>query len=236
MSLVGTYTGHTYSVRYTLRLSDGRVASGDSQKYIHIWSIERLNASLIFRANVSGLYSLAQVSSDLIAVGGSNTTIFIYYLANGTLYRRIDKSNSSLVYYMAVYGSTNVLVVGGCSGYLETYDYTTGALLDSKLVNESGCILKPGRFINSQLLVSCFNTSSLYLFNITSTGSLSFTNYSTGLATRVMSADILTSYPYNGACSASPSTGTALTTSFTISCSNWTVDNGNISSYLFYGN
>lgn len=41
--------------------------------------------------------------------------------------------------------------------------------------------------------------------------------------------------PGGGACSVSPTTGVAIATLFTISCSGWTVNSGSVSSYTFYG-
>jgi hypothetical protein len=57
-----------------------------------------------------------------------------------------------------------------------------------------------------------------------------------GIATGSSSIIVkLNQLPKGGTCSISPSTGTILTTKFSLSCSNWADTDGYITSYAFFG-
>lgn len=66
---------------------------------------------------------------------------------------------------------------------------------------------------------------------------LTSTTPANGIATGESSMIVLVNkLPYGGACTVSPTTGVALNTTFTIDCSSWLDDDGNVAQYAYFGN
>lgn len=75
---------------------------------------------------------------------------------------------------------------------------------------------------------------SIYLWKFEFT--LTSTTPANGIATGQSSMVVLVNQlPYGGTCTVTPTTGIALNTTFTIDCSSWLDDDGDIYEYAYFG-
>lgn len=174
MSIVNSYSGHAYAVRSSLGLSDGRVITGDDGGSVHIWDLVYFGCAMNFGVGFA-VYSIVQVSTDLVALAGTVTNIYIYNITTGGSIRSFSNVGGTTVYWMQPFGS-NMLVAPDCSGYIRIYDWTTGTYLAGSSIYGGYCMYRPGTIVNNKMPVVSYASTSFYTYNVL--GTTGFSQYS----------------------------------------------------------
>jgi hypothetical protein len=78
-----TLSGHSYSVKSVMELSDGRLASGSSDNTVKIWNIVTGVCEMTLTGHGDQVYSVFQLSDGRLASGSADKTIKIWNIHSG---------------------------------------------------------------------------------------------------------------------------------------------------------
>lgn len=156
-------------VRAIYPLSNGKVASGEDGGYVKIWDPLNFNTIWSFNTTFANL-GIAQINSDLIAIVGYSSQLWIVSIVNGTIIKTFSRPGSDA--WWVSNWPTNMLVVTDCSGYIRTIDWTTTDVLSSNQYY-SGCTYQLSKIANGKLMMAWINFNIVALYDLSSSGILS---------------------------------------------------------------
>lgn len=152
-TLVLNFTAHSQDIMAVRYLSTGQIASVSLDNTAKVWSYQTGSVAQNFIAGYN-LYGLAQVSSNLLAVGGYVLKIWIWNFQTNTFVTNITVSQYTRTIQVVAPNIIAVGTTGDYSTYL--YDWTTEAY--SKYQTNGGDVIDTA-ITSGMLLVSVGESS-----------------------------------------------------------------------------